>query len=176
MPPQPLYPLISPRALPELEGGLSPTPRSPSSPHLLTLAQRRRSRLTEVLSPSESTSGGSLSTPSQNIAHPSFPTYGSPTEETFSTSSLVDGADIENDSSPSQHTVFSSPPPGIANKRWKPFHLKTTLILANIIFCLVVAIALEILLKVNRNAYGWEPPAFYSKFPQIHVLWTFLPG
>lgn len=64
----------------------------------------------------------------------------------------------------------------IEAKRWEPTHLKTAYLVLNVVLCAGIAIALEVLLRVNKNAYGWRIPTVYTKYPQIHLLWTFLPG
>lgn len=48
--------------------------------------------------------------------------------------------------------------------------------IANITLLIVLAVILEVLLKVNRDHYGWGTPSWFNKYPQIHIVWTYVPG
>lgn len=69
-----------------------------------------------------------------------------------------------------------SPPRPPPKRRWRPWHLRPFVMGANIFALVAIAITLEVLLRVNQDAYGWETPSFYNKFPQIHIAWTVVPG
>ena len=73
---------------------------------------------------------------------------------------------------------LNPPQPSSSRKkrRWRPWRLSVSVIVLNISILVAMAVTLEVLLKVNRDAYGWETPPFYNKFPQIHIIWTVLPG
>lgn len=62
------------------------------------------------------------------------------------------------------------------NRIWIPTVLRAPVMIANILLLVVIAAVLEALLKINRDHYGWGTPSFYNKFPQIHIIWTYVPG
>jgi len=73
-------------------------------------------------------------------------------------------------------TGGAGPTGNTIKSKWVPLPLKTPVLVVNIVLLVVIAITLEVLLKVNHDAYGWGTPSFYNKYPQIHVIWTYLPG
>jgi len=86
---------------------------------------------------------------------------------------------------PARHSDSGSVPTSSLNppqprsgkkRRWRPWRLSVSVMVLNIFILVAMAVTLEVLLKVNRDAYGWETPSFYNKFPQIHIVWTVLPG
>lgn len=61
-------------------------------------------------------------------------------------------------------------------RQWVPSSLKTSWMVANIVLLLVIAVVLEILLKVNHDSYGWGTPGFWNNHESLHIVWTALPG
>ena len=80
---------------------------------------------------------------------------------------------LDSGSLPTSQSSQTSPQP---KKRWRPWHLSPLVMVVNIVILVVIAITLEVLLRVNRDAYGWRTPSYYNHYPQIHIAWTVLPG
>ncbi|KAF8311738.1 hypothetical protein DL93DRAFT_2229456 [Clavulina sp. PMI_390] len=133
--------------------------RSPTSPRLLERAQRRRSLLQ-----------GSA------IHHTQFVNV-DPNEERLE---KRDGTPIIAATTSSSPTAAPPPlppsPSSSSSKKWTPWVLRTPVIVLNIIILIVLAVVVEALLKVNKNAYGWGTTSLYTRFPQIHIVWTYIPG
>lgn len=70
----------------------------------------------------------------------------------------------------------AKPAGGAAQSKWVPLELRTPVLVATVVLLVAIAVGLEVMLKVNRDHYGWGTPSFYGAHPQIHVVWTYLPG
>lgn len=127
----------------------------PASPHLVNRSQRRRTLLEEV----------GQSTADKNRSRTSL----SPSSLSASASAYA-----QDEESPPHEPRSSLPPKN--NKRWRPWLLRPYVMIVNIVILVLVAATLEVILRINHHAYGWGTPSFYSKYPQIHVLWTVTPG
>jgi hypothetical protein len=69
------------------------------------------------------------------------------------------------------------PPPGSEKPyQWLPIQLRSWWMLFNIILLLVIAIGIEVIYVVNRNDHGWQKPGWWDSKPDLHILWTAIPG
>lgn len=80
-------------------------------------------------------------------------------------------------SDPDAHNVSPSLIEAGQTTKWVPSSLKTTTMLVNIFLLLGLAIAMEVVRKVNHDNYGWGKPAgYWSEHPSLHIAWTTIPG
>lgn len=65
---------------------------------------------------------------------------------------------------------------GITNPQWRPLHLRTPFILANVIVLLFCAFLVELLYFINHNVHGMVPSHFVLTHDSFVPYLTVLPG